>query len=109
MVCLGIFILSMAGHAALPGVYAQMRRPEDFNRMLDVSFFVIFLVYAVVAACGFYTYGDETAVVVTTNIESWPGGRCTTWTSFVCFQIWTAISGTVQVLSEVPEEILFFF
>ena len=109
MVCLGIFILSMAGHAALPGVYAQMRRPEDFNRMLDVSFFVIFLVYAVVAACGFYTYGDETAVVVTTNIESWPGGALYyIVTSFVCFQIWTAISGTVQVLSEVPEEILFF-
>ena len=43
MVCLGIFILSMAGHAALPGVYAQMRRPEDFNRMLDVSFLSSFL------------------------------------------------------------------
>jgi len=109
MVCLGIFILSMAGHAALPGVYAQMQQPEDFNHMLDISFFVIFLVYAVVAACGFYTYGDETAVVVTTNIESWPGGVIYyIVTSFVCFQIWTAISGTVQVLSEVPEEIMFF-
>ena len=109
MVCLGIFILSMAGHAALPGVYSQMRQPEDFNFMLDVSFFVIFLVYAVVAACGFYTYGNETAVVITTKIESWPGGVLYyIVTSFVCFQIWTAISGTVQVLGEVPEEVLFF-
>lgn len=109
MICLGIFILSMAGHAALPGVYSQMQHPEDFNFMLDMSFFVIFLVYSAVAACGFYTYVDDTAVVVTTNIETWPGGAIYyVVTSFVCFQIWTAISGTVQVLCEIPEEILFF-
>jgi len=38
----GIFMVSFAGHAALPQVYREMKKPEEFNRMLDVSFIIMF-------------------------------------------------------------------
>lgn len=108
MVALGIFILSMAGHAALPGVYSQMKRPQDFNRMLDMSFFAIFLVYAVVALSGYWTYGENAQVVVTDNLKEWPGGFAFYLvTVFVCMQIWSCISGCVQILCEIPEDLMF--
>ena len=34
---IGIFILSLGGHAALPGIYASMAEPQRFDHMLDVS------------------------------------------------------------------------
>lgn len=108
MVALGIFILSMAGHAALPGVYSQMQRPQDFNRMLDVSFSAIFLVYATVALSGYWTYGSSVQVVVTDNLREWPGGFAFYLvTVFVCVQIWSCISGCVQILCEIPEDLMF--
>eukprot|EP00940_MAST-03C_sp_MAST-3C-sp2_P000525 g525.t1 len=108
MVCLGIYILSMAGHAALPGVYTQMREPEKFNTMLDWSFLAIFVVYAAVALAGYATFGSDAKVVVTDNLHDWPGGAAFYLTTcFVCLQIWSCISGCVQILCEIPEELLF--
>ena len=44
-VAAGIFVLSLGGHAALPGVYASMAEPHKFDRMLDVSIATMCAIY----------------------------------------------------------------
>ena len=42
---IGIYILSLAGHAALPSIYHQMEKPEEFERAVDISFVIMFIMY----------------------------------------------------------------
>ena len=71
-VSLGIFMVSLAGHACLPSIYAQMRNPEDFDTMLDYSFAVMLTVYTTIAVAGYLSFGGDAAVLVTDNLLQWP-------------------------------------
>jgi len=70
----GIFMVSFAGHAALPQVYREMKKPEEFNRMLDVSFIIMFLIYAGAGVVGYLIYGTAVNIIVSTNLVGNPGG-----------------------------------
>lgn len=70
----GIFIVSFAGHAALPQIYREMKKPEEFDRMLDVSFIIMFLVYAGAGVVGYLIYGSTVNIIVSTNLVENPGG-----------------------------------
>lgn len=73
-VATGIFVLSLGGHAALPGIYASMAEPHKFNAMLDVSLLCMFVIYGTVGVCGWLTYGwlkgEEVDILVTSNMAS---------------------------------------
>jgi vesicular inhibitory amino acid transporter len=56
-VSIGIFVLSLGGHAALPGVYAAMAEPKKFDRMLDISLVSMFAIYATVGLAGYLAFG----------------------------------------------------
>jgi len=71
---LGIYMVSLAGHAALPQIYSEMSNPARFNRMMDLSFFMIFLVYASVGVVGYLTYGAMSDIIISTNMVKNPGG-----------------------------------
>lgn len=70
----GIFIVSFGGHAALPQVYREMKNPEEFNRILDVSFIIMFLIYAGVGVVGYLIYGAAVNIIISTNLVENPGG-----------------------------------
>ena len=42
-IAIGIYILSLGGHAALPSIYHEMEKPEEFEQAVDISFFIMFL------------------------------------------------------------------
>jgi len=71
---MGIFVLSLGGHASLPPIYREMRKPEEFNRMLDVCFFIMFVSYAGTGLVGYSIYGANSNVIISTNLLSNPGG-----------------------------------
>ena len=68
-ISIGIYVLSLAGHPSLPSLRKSMRRPQDFEPMLDCSFLIMFLVYVAMAVFGYLSFGDASAVLVTENLR----------------------------------------
>jgi hypothetical protein len=64
-----IMLAGLTGHVALPPMYAEMRKPSAFRRVLYSSFMALFLVYAVVGCCGYATYGSDAAVLLTHDMS----------------------------------------
>ena len=123
----GIFVLSLGGHAALPGIYSSMARPEEFDQMLDIALFAMFGIYAAVGLAGFVAYGwlkgEVVDVLITTNMAhdreglfplELPGHfgertmslESTLMTIAVVAKSFTAISPVTSVLAELPELLL---
>jgi len=71
---MGIFVLSFAGHASLPQVYREMKKPEEFDRMLDVCFSIMFVIYAGAGVVGYLIYGHAANIIISTNLVDCPGG-----------------------------------
>lgn len=71
---IGIFMLSLSGHAALPQIYREMSRPTQFNRMLDTSFIIMFVVYTIAGVVGYTIYGLSSNIIISTSLVQSPGG-----------------------------------
>jgi len=71
---MGIFMLSLAGHAALPQVYREMSKPDDFNNMLNFCFFIMFMMYSITGILGYVIYGSMSNIIISTNMIKHPGG-----------------------------------
>ena len=69
-ISVGIYVLSLAGHPSLPSLRKSMRHPEHFERMLDGSFAIMFVVYVAMAVFGYLSFGDASAVLVTDNLSA---------------------------------------
>lgn len=104
---LGIFIVSLAGHAALPSVYSSMRNQGSFDKMLDWSFGIMLGIYTAIALFGYLVFGGDTQVLITTNLaEDWPKNWiCAVITGFVVANCYCSIAPMFAVLCEIPEEI----
>lgn len=104
---IGIFVLSLGGHAALPGVYASMAEQHKFDLMLDISLATMFFIYASVGLCGYLAYGwlrgEEVDVLITTNMARDPGLPVMVMTVAVVAKSFCAISPITGVLAELPE------
>lgn len=51
-----------------------MEDKKSFKRVIEISFIVIFLVYALMATFGYLTYGQTTGVIITSSLSLVPGG-----------------------------------
>ena len=67
---LGIYIVALGGHTALPQIFKAVRRYEPMVKMLRVSFFLIWVVYFFTASAGYLTFGDSVDIIVTTNLNA---------------------------------------
>lgn len=107
-ITLGIFLVSMAGHTALPHIYEGMKQPKKFDFMLNYSFIIIFAVYVAFATFGYLVYGSNTDILVTKNmIEDWPKG----WTPvvatiFVALNAYTSVSPMITILGDLLEKMV---
>jgi vesicular inhibitory amino acid transporter len=69
-----IYMLSLSGQSALPQVYREMSKPEDFNWVIDVCFIIMFLVYTIAGVSGYMVYGYSSSIVISTDMVMNPGG-----------------------------------
>ena len=110
-VSVGIYILSLAGHAALPSVYASMAQPSQYNRALDLSFGLMFAIYVTEAVCGYLAFGwlrgEAVDVLVSNNLTAWPSGPLSTFmTAAVVGKSFCSVSPLMGVVAETPEALL---
>jgi len=70
----GIFMLSLSGHSALPQVYREMSKPQDFNWVMDFSCFIMFVIYVGAGVSGYMIYGYSTDIIISTSMVKNPGG-----------------------------------
>ena len=64
-----IMLAGLTGHVGLPPMYAEMKTPSGFRPTLYLSFLVMFLMYAVVASCGYLLYGVDSSVLITQDMS----------------------------------------
>jgi hypothetical protein len=50
-----------------------MRKPEEFDFALNVSFLIMFIIYSCIALSGYYVFGKNVDVLVSINISQFPG------------------------------------
>ena len=77
-----------AGHAVLPSIYTDMRRPSQYPLALNISFAIAVGFYIIMAVSGYLMFGEATLEEVTKNLlqsNGWMGwlNLGTTW--LICF------------------------
>jgi len=66
--CFGLISFGFAGHAVFPNIYASMKKPQQYNVMLDTTYTFVMLAYGLMAVVGYIQYGDDTEQQVTLNL-----------------------------------------
>ena len=66
---LGLVAYCFSGHAIVPSIYSSMQRPQDFERMIDVSFLIVTIACFAVGFSGYYMFGDAVLDQVTLSLE----------------------------------------
>merc|ERR1719233_2329085 len=81
-----------------------MMKPEEFGRMLDVCFLIMFLVYAGAGVVGYSIYGYACNIIVSTNLVDNPGGILAKVTAgFIITKNYLTLNPLVAVLCDSTE------
>lgn len=70
MQSVGIFAVSMSGHSCLPALRTAMKRPDHFPQALAAAFSIIAAAYAVVAAVGYWYWGNAVSPLATFDLAT---------------------------------------
>ena len=70
MQSIGIFAVSMSGHSCLPALRTAMKRPDHFPRALAAAFSIIAAAYAMVAAVGYWYWGNTVSPLATFDLAT---------------------------------------
>eukprot|EP01083_Nonionella_stella_P117329 349498_1 len=111
-IAVGIFIMSLGGAPVLPSVYNSMKNPERFEVLLDRCFMGLFVIYCMMALAGYLQFGEDTQVVITSNLIQFNadgnGSRfqliiCQIVLVFIVLGLYFAMSPLLAVFAEIPE------
>jgi len=69
---IGILMAGFSGHSVFPTIYHDMREPKKYNKVVNISYFLTFLLYLLVAAAGYAMFGEKTLPEITQNIAEVP-------------------------------------
>lgn len=69
---IGILMAGFSGHSVFPTIYHDMREPKKYNKVVNISYFLTFLLYLLVAAAGYAMFGENTLPEITQNIAEVP-------------------------------------
>ena len=111
-VSIGIYALSLAGHAALPGIYGAMSEPSKYRVAVNISFTLMFLIYTLEAVSGYLAFGwlrgEKIDILISTNIAAHSMGSplTTTMTAAVVAKSYCSISPLMAIISELPETLI---
>lgn len=65
---LGLVAYTFSGHAIVPSIYSSMERPQDFERMIDMSFISVLVCCLVVAVGGYHMFGSVVQDQITISL-----------------------------------------
>ncbi|KAL2643363.1 hypothetical protein R1flu_010950 [Riccia fluitans] len=83
-VSIGLYGFCYSGHAVFPNVYTSMKKPDDFNRVLQVSFLIVSFIYGGMAIMGITMFGDDTLSSITLNLpKEFTASKIAVWTTIV--------------------------
>jgi len=69
---IGILMAGFSGHSVFPTIYHDMKEPKRYNSVVNISYFLTFLLYLLVAAAGYAMFGENTLPEITQNIAEVP-------------------------------------
>ncbi|KAI8064074.1 transmembrane amino acid transporter protein-domain-containing protein [Thamnidium elegans] len=64
----GLIMSGFAGHAVFPSIYRDMRDPAKYNSMVDITYFITVVVYAIMSIIGYLMFGQEALQEITQNL-----------------------------------------
>ena len=110
----GMLLVSQSGHAALPSIRKNMRKPKEYERMLDITFVAMFLIYAAMGLFGYLRFGAHADVLITTNLLTVDSSLFSTvlgkfCVGFVALNSFSTVPTIIAILAEVPEAYLLGF
>ena len=68
----GIIVFSYCAHAVFPSIEGSMKKPEQFNSMMNSSFSLAALVKGILGSFMVLTFGNATNEVATVNLVEYP-------------------------------------
>ncbi len=87
-----------------------MQSPRDFEWALDISFSIMYVIYAAIAAAGYLVYGDTVDVLVSVDISNFPGGWVSTLlTSLIVSGCMCTIAPVISILGKNDMDISIIF
>ncbi|GMF21848.1 unnamed protein product [Phytophthora lilii] len=71
---IGLTMVAFGGHSVFPSICSSMANKADYPRVLDLSYFIVGLVYGAIELAGYLMYGVATQKEITLNlIATYPG------------------------------------
>lgn len=67
---LGIVAYTFSGHAIVPSIYSSMQRPQDFERMIDMSFLIVLGCCLIIAIGGYHMFGSLVEDQITISLQN---------------------------------------
>ncbi|CAB9518380.1 acid transporter AVT1F [Seminavis robusta] len=68
-IAMGLVAYCFSGHAIVPSIYTSMQKPQEFERMIDLTFMIVLCACLAVGASGYYMFGDAVLDQVTLSLE----------------------------------------
>ena len=65
----GLIAYCFSGHAIVPSIYSSMRKPQDFERVVDLTFLIVTVACFAVGASGYWMFGNLVRDQVTLSLE----------------------------------------
>lgn len=66
----GMVAYCFSGHAIVPSIYASMEKPQDFEKMVTMTFIVVTILCLMVSFSGYYMFGSMVEDQITLSLES---------------------------------------
>ncbi|RIB25347.1 transmembrane amino acid transporter protein, partial [Gigaspora rosea] len=66
----GLLITGYAGHATFPSIYLNMKSPDKYPTVVNISFAISTVIYILLGVCGYIMFGNQTKPEITQNIKS---------------------------------------
>ena len=67
---LGLVAYCFSGHAIVPSIYGSMKEPQNFDRMVSLTFLAVMVCCWAVGMAGYYMFGNMVADQVTLSMET---------------------------------------
>ncbi|KAI8344474.1 transmembrane amino acid transporter protein-domain-containing protein [Chlamydoabsidia padenii] len=69
----GLLMAVYSGHAVFPSLYRDMAEPKRYDRMVDTTYLITFVIYIIMAVSGYMMFGLDTMQEITRNLAQTPG------------------------------------
>lgn len=66
----GLVAYCFSGHAIVPSIYTSMEKPQDFEKMVTMTFGIVVACSIAVGSAGYYMFGDTVDDQITLSLES---------------------------------------